>query len=71
MNDRKIEMILFAQPRAKIPNLCITIGTVAHQSDDSVRNLGVILDKNLVMDVHIKRVCQLAYFQLRTTGFIA
>jgi len=66
MNDRKIEMIIFAPPRAKIPNLCITVGTVTHQSADSVRNLGVILDKNLAMDVHFKRVYQLTYFQLRT-----
>jgi len=43
-----------------------TVGTVAHQSAASVRNLGVILDKNLAMDVHIKCVCQMAYFQLRT-----
>jgi exonuclease III len=66
MNDSKTEMIIFAPPRAKIPNLSITVGTAGHQSADSVRNLGVLLDKNLAMDVHIKRVCQLAYFQLRT-----
>jgi len=66
MNDSKTEMIIFAPPRVKIPNLCIKVGTVAHQSADSVRNLGVIIDNNLAMDVHIKRECQLAYFQLRT-----
>jgi len=66
MNDSKTEIFIFAPPHAKIPNFCITVGTVAHQSADYLRNLGVILDKNLAMDVHIKRVCQLAYFQLRT-----
>ncbi|KAK2150917.1 hypothetical protein LSH36_382g00010 [Paralvinella palmiformis] len=66
MNDSKTEMIIFSPPRVKIPNLCITVGTVVHQSADSVRNMGVILDKNLAMDVHIKRVYQLAYIQLRT-----
>jgi len=65
MNDSKTEIIIFSLPLAKITNLCITVGTVTHQSIDSVRNLGVILDKNLAMDVHIKRLCQLAYFQRR------
>jgi len=29
MNDSKSEMIIFAPPRTKISNLCITVGTVA------------------------------------------
>ena len=35
MNDSKTEMIIFAPPRAKIPNLCIAVWTVVHQSADS------------------------------------
>ena len=66
MNDSKTVMIIFATPRTKIQNLCITVGTVANQSSDFVRNLAAILDKNLAMDINIKRICQLAYFQLRT-----
>ena len=47
---------------------CMTMecSYVLHHSAATARNLGIILDRHLSMDAHIKRVCQVSYFQLKT-----
>jgi len=66
MNDSKTEMIVFASPRVKLSDFSIAVGTQSHQPVGQVRNLGVTLDVHLTMEAHIKRVCQVSYFQLKT-----
>lgn len=66
MNDGKTEMMIFTSPRVKLPDLSVVVGMDSHHSATTARNLGVILDSHLSMDAHIKRVCQVSYFQLKT-----
>ena len=66
MNDSKTEMIAFAPPHACLPALSITVGSEVHFSTPSVRNLGLVMDAYLSMDLHIAKTCQTGYFQLRT-----
>ena len=44
MNDSKTEVMVFAPPRARLPVLCVTVGSEVHQPATSVRNLGVVLE---------------------------
>ena len=66
MNDSKTEMMVFASPRVKLPTLSVAVGVASHQPAGQVRNLGVTLDVHLNMEAHVKRVCQVSYFQLKT-----
>ena len=66
MNDSKTEMMVFTSNRVKLPDLSVMVGTDSNHSAATARKLGMILDSHLSMDVHIKRVCQVSYFQLKT-----
>jgi hypothetical protein len=62
----KNEMAIFAYRRVKLPALSIALGAESHQRAGQVRNLGVTLDMYLAMEAHIKRMCHVSYFQLKT-----
>ena len=66
MNDSKTEMMVFAPPRAKLPVLSVSAGPEVHQPAASVRNLGLVMDTYLSMDLHVAKTCQTGYFQLRS-----
>ena len=61
----KTEMTVFPSARVKLPDLCVAVGGEYLQSAHQLRNIGVPLDVHLTMNVHIKRVCQISYFQLK------
>ena len=67
MNDSKTEMmVFFAPPHAKLPVLSVSVGPEVHQPAASVRNLGLVMDTYLSMDLQVAKTCQTGYFQLRS-----
>jgi len=66
LKDSKTEMVVFVSPRVKLPALSIPVGAESHQPAGHVKTLGMNLDVYLTMEVHIKRVFQVSYFQLKT-----
>ena len=65
-NDSKTEMMVFAPPRAKLPVLSVSVGPEVHQPAASVRNLGLIINTYLSIDLYVAKTCQTGYFQLRS-----
>ena len=66
INDRKTELIILGNNYhlSKINNIHINVGTSVIQPSNSVRNLGIIFDKNLSMEQQVREVCKKSYFQL-------
>ena len=48
----------------------IQIGDVDIKPSSSARNLGVIFDSHLTMDIHVRKVCSTAYYHLRNISSI-
>ena len=71
LNEDKTELMLFSNlsQLAQLPP-CPTIAQSEVTFTDSVRNLGVIVDKNLSMKGHVSKVCQLCYLELRRIGSV-
>ena len=69
MNDDKTELIAIGT-KSKIsqvtPNLTlVSISGYDITFSQSIRNLGVLVDETLSMDVHIKYLCRILFCQLR------
>ena len=66
VNDSKTEFVIVGSrqqlERVNIPFLEVGSDEIAPVT--SVRNLGVIFDSNLKMDMHISKACQTAYYHL-------
>ena len=66
VNDSKTEFLIVGSKqqleRVSIPSIQVGEDQIAPVT--SVRNLGVIFDSNLKMDMHITKACQKAYFHL-------
>ena len=66
-NDIKSDaLVVYSKTsRHKPADIPISIGEASITPSESVRNLGVLLDKHLSMKKQISRVCSTAFFQLR------
>ena len=72
INDNKTEFLVLTSSTSKhrYNDLCISVGDSCISSSVNVKNLGVIFDKFLNMDVHISYVCKSVYYHLRNIGKI-
>lgn len=70
LNDSKTEALLVGGKGASDQALKLTIGHSEITFSKSVRNLGVMFDDELSMRVHVNKVCQLAYYELRKISTI-
>ena len=72
LNGDKTEIVLlssqFNRREVHIDN--IQIGDVDIKPSSSARNLGVIFDSHLTMDIHVRKVCSTAYYHLRNISSI-
>lgn len=71
-NGDKTEIIVLG-PKSKLKDLgvhAITVDNVSIAMADKVRNLGVILDKNLTMENQVVKMCQAAYLNIRNIARI-
>ena len=66
LNDSKTEVLLIGsnQQRAKCSLSSITVGNSSVCIKSSARNLGVIFDDSLSMDLQVKSLCKAMYFYL-------
>ncbi|KAL8588124.1 hypothetical protein ACOMHN_059498 [Nucella lapillus] len=65
LNDDKTECLLFDSSESVAAPLSLNIGSSNITFSKSARNLGVIFDKDLSMHEQVKKICQLAYFEIR------
>ncbi|KAK7103227.1 hypothetical protein V1264_018173 [Littorina saxatilis] len=70
LNDSKTEALLVGGRGASDQAPKLTIGHSEITFSKSVRNLGVMFDDELSMRVHVNKVCQLAYYELRKISTI-
>ena len=71
-NGDKTELLIIGTPQqlAKLKIDTITVnGTIIHKVNHA-RNLGVIFDENLNMELQIKKMCKTGYFHLRNISHI-
>ena len=59
MNNSKTEIIVYGtrQQLAKVNIDCIRVGSVEVKCTDSVRDLGVWIEKTLSLDLHVRKKC--------------
>ena len=72
LNDKKTEFLIMTSKyqQHKIRDHSINVGTATIHASKSARNLGIVLDDNLCMDQHVKRICQSIYFHIRNVNSI-
>ena len=72
INDSKTEFIIFRSPLLKtdLSGVSISVGDSQISSSPKVRDLGVIFDNCLSLDVHINNICRSTHFYLRNIGRI-
>ena len=72
LNDEKTELLIFStkQMGHKIKDNHIKINDVLIKSSHSVRNLGVVFDRNMSMSDQVKKVCQSSYYHIRNISSI-
>jgi hypothetical protein len=72
LNDDKTEALLFSGSSSQAPHLpsSITVGSSNISFANTARNLGFIMDTSLSMKMHISKVCQVCYFELKKIGSI-
>jgi len=73
LNPTKTQIIWLGskQRLLKIPVNGLVMGSTTIKAVDTVRDLGVIVDSQLTMSAHVKKLCQTCYYQLRQLRPIA
>ena len=71
-NEDKTELLIIGthQQLAKLKIDSISVGDTIVKKVPYVRNLGVILDENLTMEKHVKKICKTGYYHLRNIASI-
>lgn len=71
LNDTKTELLpISADQNMDYSNYELTVGKNIVDGVSHVRNLGVTLDSNLNLRLHISNICRAAYAHLRAIGRI-
>ena len=72
LNEEKTEVVVMGLKNMlhKLPNIHIHIGDESVDPTDSVKNIGVIMDKHLNMKEHILAACRTANFHIYNIGRI-
>ena len=73
LNPTKTQIIWLGskQQLMIIPVNGLVMGSTTIKAVDTVRDLGVIVDSQLTMSAHVKKLCQTCYYQLRQLRSIA
>ena len=69
LNPDKTEVMIFA-PDNITPRIKQAIGTLSVSDRNAVRNLGVIFDKSMCFNSHVKSVVRSCFFHLRNIAKI-
>ncbi len=71
-NDEKTEVVLMGLKSTlkKVPNITVHIGDESIPPTESVRNIGVVMDRHITMKEHVLATCKSANFQLYSIGRI-
>ena len=66
INDGKTEVMVIGgrQQLQKVDYQDVTVGGISVPCSDSARNLGVMFDPQLTMDLHVNKICQKSFHQL-------
>ena len=72
LNDDKTEFLIMTSRynQRKICDHHIKIDTSCILASKSARNLGIVFDNNLCMDVQVRRICQSVYYHIRNVNSI-
>jgi hypothetical protein len=76
LNPSKSEVVTFANPRSfPLTKLANCFATVKVAGDEifvspATKSLGVILDRGLSFDMHVREICKSSYFHVRALGHI-
>ena len=72
LNDDKTEVIVFGtkQKLSQLGEVSVQIGDATVKQASSAKNLGVLLDPCLDMQLHVRAVCKACYLQIRSIGKI-
>ena len=70
LNDDKTEFLIVTGSRFRTCKFDIEVGDQMIQSSPIARNLGVIFDSHLVLNVHITSMCRSAMYHLRRISSI-
>ena len=69
LNDEKTEALIFGSNEQK-ESLASRLGSLAKESNLSVKNLGVIIDNELNFNSHINHVTEISVFHLQNIAGI-
>jgi hypothetical protein len=72
LNQNKTELIVFSSKykTTDTSQMYINVGDSKVQAVDSVRNLGIILDKNMSMEKQVNSISKSCFYQIRNIGQI-
>ena len=67
LNDSKTELFVVASPHSlrNLPDLKLKVGDVFISPSITVKNLGVLLDREMSMSDRVSQICTTATFNLR------
>ncbi|XP_052454335.1 uncharacterized protein LOC128014662 [Carassius gibelio] len=67
LNSEKTEVLIIGPKNSACNNLehCLRLDGCSVNSSSSVRNLGVLLDRNLSLESHVSSICKTAFFHLK------
>ena len=74
INDSTTEFLIIASPHAHskiISDLNLHVGNSVMKPSKSIKNLGVIIDKNLNVESQVPNICKSTHFHLRNIGSIS
>ena len=72
LNDAKTDVIIFTREKANTSSLpdFLKVNDTNVPISDKVKNLGVILDRNMTMTSYISQLCKNVYLQIRNISQI-
>ena len=70
LNSDKTELILHVKHRPAPPLDSMNIGDLVISSSESYMNIGVIFDRHMNFDEHIKNICRVAFYHIRNIAKI-
>ncbi len=68
LNSEKKPEVLIIGPKTPTSNNlehCLTLDGCSVDSSSSVKNLGVLFDRNLSFDSHVSSICKTAFFHVK------
>ena len=72
LNDSKTDCLIICSPRMRsnIRTETVPVGDSLISPSSSARNLGVLFDRDMDLQAHVRKVCQISYMHLRNISAI-